>query len=233
MGVASLVLGIVSLIVGFVPLCGAIALLPAIVGLILGIIDTVKKGKTNEKKGQSIAGIVMCAIAIVIIIFWVFVASVGSDTNTTTLTPGNSKETSNAVEQNNETISTKVKYNVGEIYKDNTIAIKYVSLDENFTSYSRYADVKEGCKVIKAEFEFENLSSSDQYVSSFEFDCFADGYDCESFYYTDDSSFGSTLSSGKKAKGAVYFQVPKNAEEITLEYSLNYWTSSRIEFVVK
>ena len=77
MGVASLVLGIISLIIGFVPLCGAIALIPAIIGLILGIVDTVQKSKKNEKKGMSIAGIVLSAIATVIIIFWVFVFGVG------------------------------------------------------------------------------------------------------------------------------------------------------------
>ena len=69
MGVASLILGIISLNVGFVPLCGIIALIPAIIGLILGIIDIIKKNKTKEKKNQSIAGIILSAIAIVFIIF--------------------------------------------------------------------------------------------------------------------------------------------------------------------
>ena len=74
MGVASLVLGIISLIIGFVPFCGIIALLPAIIGLILGIIDIVKKTKSGMKKGQSIAGLILSAIAIVVIIFWAIVA---------------------------------------------------------------------------------------------------------------------------------------------------------------
>lgn len=82
MGVASLILGIVSLIIGFVPLCGSIALLPAIVGVILGIIDIIKKNKTKEKKGQSIAGLIMSVISIIVIVFWVFVASgIEVDTN--------------------------------------------------------------------------------------------------------------------------------------------------------
>ena len=73
MGIAALILGIISIIIGFIPLCGTIALLPAIIGLILGIVDTVLKSKKGEKKGISIAGIVLSAIAIVIIVFWVFV----------------------------------------------------------------------------------------------------------------------------------------------------------------
>lgn len=76
MGVAALILGIISIIIGFIPLCGSIALVPAIIGLILGIVDTVQKSKNNEDKGVSIAGLVLSAISIVIIVFWVFVFGV-------------------------------------------------------------------------------------------------------------------------------------------------------------
>lgn len=76
MGVAALILGIVSVIIGFIPLCGSIAFIPAIIGLILGIVDTVQKSKKGEKKGVSIAGIVLSAIAIVIISLWIFVFGV-------------------------------------------------------------------------------------------------------------------------------------------------------------
>lgn len=82
MGVASLVIGIIALILGFVPLCGIIALVPAIIGLILGIVDAVRKSKTSEKKGMAIAGIVLCAISIVVIIgyYVLFVAAAASST---------------------------------------------------------------------------------------------------------------------------------------------------------
>lgn len=73
MGIASLILGIVSLIIGFIPLCGSIALLPAIVGVILAIIDIIKKNKTEENKSQSIGGLIISVIAIVIIIFWLII----------------------------------------------------------------------------------------------------------------------------------------------------------------
>ena len=75
MGVAALVLGIISIIVGFIPFCGAIAFIPAVIGLILGIIDTVKKSKSGEKKAISIVGLVLSAVAIVIITLWTLVFS--------------------------------------------------------------------------------------------------------------------------------------------------------------
>lgn len=73
MGVAALVLGIISIIIGFIPFCGAIAFIPALVGLILGIVDIVKKNKEGKPKGMAIAGTVLTAIAIIIITFWLFV----------------------------------------------------------------------------------------------------------------------------------------------------------------
>ena len=73
MGVAALILGIVSIIVGIIPFCGAVAFVPAVIGLILGIVDTVQKNKNGEKKGMSIAGIVLNALAVLFIAFWIFV----------------------------------------------------------------------------------------------------------------------------------------------------------------
>ena len=70
MGVASLVLGIVSLIISFIPFCGTWAIIPAIVGLVLGIVDWVKRNKANEPKGKSIAGTVCSAVAIIVIAVW-------------------------------------------------------------------------------------------------------------------------------------------------------------------
>lgn len=169
-----------------------------------------------------------------LIVVVVMIGLVGSSSNTqpkTTLTSGDENSTSQT--QNNNVTNTNKEYGIGEVYQDNSIAIKFVSLDDNFEDYSQYADIKDNCKIIKAEFEFENIGKSDVLASSYNFNCYADGYDCESFWSVDDSSFSSTLSTGKKAKGCVYFQVPENSESVTLEYTTNVWTSSKIIFKVK
>lgn len=77
MGVASLVLGIISALLAFVPFCGYLAFLPALIGLVLGIVDIAQKGKKQEPKGQGIAGVVLNAIAIVIIIAWTVLFAAG------------------------------------------------------------------------------------------------------------------------------------------------------------
>ena len=69
MGVASLVLGILALVSSWIPFICFISLIFAIIGLILGIVDTIKKNKINDKtRGISISGLVISAIAIPIII---------------------------------------------------------------------------------------------------------------------------------------------------------------------
>lgn len=73
MGIAAMVLGIVAVVLGVIPFCGFVAFLPAVVGLILGIVDTVLKHKKEEPKGMSIAGIVLSGVALKIIIIWLFV----------------------------------------------------------------------------------------------------------------------------------------------------------------
>ncbi|KMQ49885.1 hypothetical protein CHISP_3172 [Chitinispirillum alkaliphilum] len=70
MGVAAMVIGIISAMLGFVPLCNYFAALPAVVGLVLGIVDVTMKGKKNLPKGQGIAGIVLNGLAVVVIILW-------------------------------------------------------------------------------------------------------------------------------------------------------------------
>ena len=79
MGIATLILGIISFILSFIPICGLVGLLPAIIGLILGIVEVVKKSKAGEPKGLGIAGIILTSIALVVSIVWnlVIVAAIG------------------------------------------------------------------------------------------------------------------------------------------------------------
>lgn len=79
MGVASLVLGIVAAIIGCIPWCGMIALVPAIIGIVLGAVDYTKKKKAGEPKGMALAGMILSIIAVCIIVMYYFlVISVGT-----------------------------------------------------------------------------------------------------------------------------------------------------------
>jgi len=77
MGLAAMIIGIIAVVLGFIPFCGYFALLPAIVGLILGIVDVKQKSKAKQPKGKGMAGIVLNAVAIIVILLWTLVFAVG------------------------------------------------------------------------------------------------------------------------------------------------------------
>ena len=72
MGRAALVLGIISIIISFVPLCGIIAFLPALIGIILAVVDLALKNKKYKSKSVSIAGLILSSLSIVIMLLWFF-----------------------------------------------------------------------------------------------------------------------------------------------------------------
>jgi len=77
MGLAAMIIGIIAVVLGFIPFCGYFALLPAIVGLILGIVDVKKKSEARQPKGKGMAGIVLNAVAIIVILLWTLLFAAG------------------------------------------------------------------------------------------------------------------------------------------------------------
>lgn len=148
---------------------------------------------------------------------------------------GETSKTEQSEEQQTETpAEEKVdnEFSIGEIVETSSLRISYVSAEE-YVSDNEFIQPKDGHMYYKMDFEFENISDSDQYVSSWDFNCYADGYDMEQSYILEGLDLDATLSPGKKTKGAVVFEVPEGAESIVLEYETNFWTENKIVFVVK
>ena len=78
MGLAAMIIGIIAVVLGFIPFCGYFAILPAIVGLILGILDVKKKSNAQQPKGIGMAGIVLNAVALIVILLWTLVIGAGA-----------------------------------------------------------------------------------------------------------------------------------------------------------
>lgn len=66
MDIASLVIGIVAIVLGMIPCINLFAVLPAIIGLVLGVVSAVQKSKTNEPKGKAISGLILNILALFI-----------------------------------------------------------------------------------------------------------------------------------------------------------------------
>ncbi len=79
MAIASLVLGIISLLVACIPICGFIILIPALIGLILGIVSIIVSKKKNEAMGMGIAGTILNAVALLTLAIYLLFFSIGGD----------------------------------------------------------------------------------------------------------------------------------------------------------
>lgn len=121
-------------------------------------------------------------------------------------------------------------YAVGDVVESSRLKITYLSCEE-YISSNQFLQPKDGYHFISCEFEFENVGSSDEFISSGSFDCYADGVNCNASYLRDDN-LSATLSAGRKTKGTVTFEVPVAAEVVEVEFLSNYWTSNRVVFSV-
>ena len=129
------------------------------------------------------------------------------------------------------TAPTEGAYVVGDVVESSKLKITYLSCGE-YTSDNMFVVPADGCHFVSCEFEFENIGTSDEYVSSYDFDCYADGINCNGTYIREDD-LSATLSAGRKTKGTVTFEVPVDATVIEVEYLSNYWTSNRVVFNAK
>ena len=163
-----------------------------------------------------------------IIIVVVVVAIASGENDTTVVTSnGTTGESSITTQQDKNK-----EVNVGDVVQTNNVKITYKSA-QDYTQYNSYTAPKAGNKIIRVEFEFENISNSDVYLEGFE--CYADQEKCEEYFYAEDykNSLLESLSTGKKTKAVLYYEVPENAEKIVLEYETDYWTDKKVEFIVK
>lgn len=173
------------------------------------------------KKFNPVFGIIA-----VILIFSLFAIGSGSD---------KASVSSDSASDNSKTTTQKadepVKVKVGETLTTNTLKITYKSSADD--KGAQYFPAASGNKIIKLTFEIENISSTDQIVSVYDFKCYSDDVASSAYYYGDNGLSTTTLSSGRKATGNVYFEVPQNANSIDVEYETNYWSGNKAIFVVK
>lgn len=135
-------------------------------------------------------------------------------------------------------INGKTSFKVNEAFQSKYEKITMTEVNTNFTDHSEYLKPASGNKYIMIKMEVENINeeNDDLYVSSFEFNAFADGVAVESAYVGNDNykDLSATLGKGKKTIGYLFYEVPTNAKKITVEYNANFWVDgTAIEFIVQ
>ena len=166
---------------------------------------------------------VICAV-LVLATFAFFALGSGNDKNSVSSGEGDSAAKTTEG-------SATLTANVGDVLTTESVKITYVSCDE-YKGYSEYTKPKDGNTIYKLSFSVENTGTSDRFVSSLDFKCYADNTAADDYIYADDI-LSATVSAGRSAKGSVYFEVPKSAEKVEVEYETDFWTSGKAIFVVK
>ena len=174
--------------------------------------------------------------------FWILIAAVlisavgsGSSSKTGSAAPSTASSSVSAApaareEEKVPAAPEKSEYRVGDTLHDGNMDIVFVSSGE-YLEDNQFMQPKDGNMFIFLEFAFLNTSkTSDSSVSFYSFECYADGYACDA-HYADDDTLSATLSAGRSTSGKVYFEVPKNAQQIEVEYEANMWTDRRIKFL--
>lgn len=164
-------------------------------------------------------------LAIIVLATFAIFAVGSSDDSSASVSQGD-------VSTNNSETNNPLTVKVGDILTTDKLKITY-SDSGVYTDYNEYLGPKEGNKIIYLKLDAENISETDTYLSMFEFSCYADDVAMEDYIYGQNLFSSDVISSGRKMSGYMYFEVPKDAENIEVEYETSYWTSNKAIFIVE
>ena len=169
------------------------------------------------------------AILVIVVIIIIAIAS-GDDKDSNPQKVGENDETTSSVDT--EETENNV-FHVGDIVETENMRITYIS-SELYQSDNEFITPKDGYVFWKFEFKFENISSTDQSISTMlNWTCYADNAKADQTWVTEDNGLDATLSPNRETQGTIYFEVPENAENIELEYDIDFYKNNKIIFVAK
>ncbi len=143
------------------------------------------------------------------------------------------KETENSYKDKNG----KTKFKLNETFENSYTKVTMLEVIDGWTKYDGYFAPAQGMRIVAVKFEVENIGDSDEeYVTSYDFNMSADNVECEEYIWSgnDYKTITDTIGKGKKTIGWVFWEVPKDATSIVIDYNPNFWVDgTSIEFIVK
>lgn len=197
-----------------------------------------QNGKQPKKKGGCLK--VILIVFAVLIVLGFLMSLLGSDSDDSSDTNDSKTESSandskagSSTSDSQESEAEEDLITVGSSFEVGDLKITINEANTNFTDYDDPYDLyapADGMKYVMVSFTFENIGDSgDEYVSIYDFDCFADNTSCEQEYGLDDGDFINTnLSPGRNISFKTYYAVPQNATSIELEYRESVWNDNRV-----
>lgn len=217
-GIASLVLGIV----GILTACIAIGAFPAILGIIFAVVAFTQKGRGH---GTAIAGLICSIVAVIIFVFFMMFLFFDDEAEKTKKTA----ESIELVDRGTEVEGQENVFHIGDIVETEKLKITLLS-EESCNTNQYYEEPKNGNTFCKLDFEFENISDEDQEIASYDFTCYADDYNMNQTMGSE--NLYATLSPGRKIKGSLYFEIPKDTKKIEIEYETEYNDDAKVCFEI-
>ncbi|MEG0873198.1 MAG: DUF4352 domain-containing protein [Clostridia bacterium] len=238
MGISALILGVVSLSISLIPFCGIIGLLPAIVGLVMGILDIIKQKKQKESKSKGIIGTVLSSLAIIYIVLGIVIFSVASNLSVTNLEGELEKEIGKEFgkeyikdKQINEFNNVKT-YKVGEEININGATLKITKIDKKAEINNTKAS--NGKEYVIVYVNILNSSSDLITYSPHDFSMLNSQGQLQNITENIELLETEMLSNGKlipkgSVSGAIVFEEPKDASNLELLFGNDIFTEECIK----
>ena len=127
-------------------------------------------------------------------------------------------------------------FEVGETAELNDVQVTLLSYKES--KGSEYNKPSDGNVFLVAEFEIVNNSDSEMNVSSvMSFEAYADDYSLNysfgALMDNEDRQMDGTIAAGKKMKGYIGYEVPKDWSTVEIHFTDDVWSNNKFKFEIK
>ena len=127
-------------------------------------------------------------------------------------------------------------FEVGETAELNDVQVTLLSYKES--KGSEYNKPSDGNVFLMAEFEIVNNSDSEMNVSSvMSFEAYADDYSLNysfgALMDNEDRQMDGTIAAGKKMKGYIGYEVPKDWSTVEIHFTDEVWSNNKFRFEIK
>ena len=122
-------------------------------------------------------------------------------------------------------------YQVGD-----TVVIDSVALTVEYAEFcddSEYIGIERGYRPYGVLVKVDNIANYHAYFDHCKLKAYADGILCEPYLFGENTIGSFYLDVGHDCSGSIYYLVPENAENISLEYEWEHSSSFKILFKVK
>ena len=231
MEVASLVLGIIAIVISFIPFIGMFAYVPAIVGIILGIVSlATMKSRGKNNKAMPIVGIVTSGLSMILAIVLIFVFAFVGSVSKNIITNGIRNEIFDDYDDYYDDYDYDNDYDYDYDYDDdddisrlNNYSTVTIDKIERYKGSENLQAYNNDYELVMVTITIKNTDDTPTYISKYDFslvDRYGEDYDPMIDYTYKEATLDSKLLEvGESVTGTLCFQKMKNDNNCYIVYS--------------